>query len=264
MCSCQTPVTVGSYDWAVNFERKRFAQTTFAVVDVETTGVDPQLDQVVEAACVVMRGLDRIETFSSLVDPGRAIPATASAVHHLTDAHVRGAPRLEDIAGLLGELTRNAVIVAHNAAFDLRFLPFLRDRPWLCSMRLARAVLPDAPNYKNQVLRYHLGIDDPALESASAHRALGDAIVTSRIFAVCVERYLASGGIDDVPAAVAKIMRPQRLPALTFGRHRGTPIVDVPRDYLEWLVRDGDLGSPDIALTVRSELERRAGALHAS
>ncbi len=242
----------------MNFERKRFSETTFAVVDVETTGVNPQLDHVVEVACVVVHGWKRIETFSTLVDPGRAIPATASAVHHLTDAHVRGAPRLETIVDRLRELTRDAVVVAHNAAFDRRFLAFLHDRPWLCSMRFARAVMPDAPNHKNQVLRYHLGIDDPALETASAHRALGDAIVTSRIFTICVERYLANGGIDDVPAAVAEVMRPYRLPALTFGRHRGKPIVEVPRDYLEWLARDGDLTSPDIALTVRSELARRA------
>jgi exodeoxyribonuclease X len=243
----------------VILERKRFAETTFAVVDVETTGVDPQLDRVVEVACVVLRGGARVETFSTLVDPGRAIPATASAVHHLTDAHVRGAPRLGEVAERLRALTRDAVIVAHNAAFDLRFLPFLADRPWLCSMRFARAVMPDAPNHKNQVLRYHLGIDDPALETASAHRALGDAIVTSRVFTICVERYLATGGTDDVPAAVAEVMRPRPLPALTFGRHRGKPIVDVPRDYLEWLAREGDLGSPDVALTVRGELARRGG-----
>jgi DNA polymerase III epsilon subunit-like protein len=187
---------------------KRFRDTTFAVVDVETTGMDPRQDGVVEVACVLMRDGERLETFGTLVDPERPIPAVASAVHHLTDAHVRGAPRLEDVAGRLRAMTETAVVVAHNASFDLRFLTFLRDRPALCSMRFARMVLADAPNYQNQVLRYHLGIVDAALDAASAHRALGDAIVTSR--------------------AIEAMNRPRILAALPFGRHRGQPLSAVP------------------------------------
>ncbi len=238
-------------------DSKRFRETTFAVVDVETTGMDPRQDGVVEVACVLMRDGERIESFGTLVDPGRPIPAVASAVHHLTDAHVRGAPRLEDVAGRLRAMTETAVVVAHNASFDLRFLTFLRDRPALCSMRFARMVLPDAPNYQNQVLRYHLGIEDAALDAASAHRALGDAIVTSRVFDVCVQRYLDHGGVDDVALAIEAMNRPRILATLPFGRHRGQPISAVPGDYLEWLLRNTDGTSQDVTLTVRTELARR-------
>lgn len=237
--------------------RARFSETTFAFVDVETTGMDPRQDRVVEAACVVTHAGRRTESFSTLVNPRRPIPATASAVHHLTDDCVARAPSLESIVPRLTALVADAVVVAHNAAFDLAFLPFLRERPTLCSLRFARLAVPEAPNHKNQVLRYHLGVRDAALSRGSAHEALGDAIVTSLVFDECVRRYLRAGGSDDVPTAIEIAMSPRRLPALPFGRHRGKPLGDVPADYLQWLALEVGPKSLDVRHTVRLELERR-------
>jgi exodeoxyribonuclease X len=126
----------------------------------------------------------------------------------------------------------------------------------MCSMRFAQIALPDAPNYKNQVLRYHLGVRDAAL-AASAHRALGDAIVTSLVFDRCVDEYLAAGGLDDVPHAIAETLAPRRLATFTFGRHRGTPIEEIPADYLEWLLSKAASPSSDARYTAKLELERR-------
>ena len=238
---------------------RAFAQTSFAFIDVETTGFDPKTDRIVELACVVTRGGRRVASYDTLVHPQRPIPATASAVHHLTDEHVRNAPPLADVLPEVRALVAECVVVAHNAAFDLGFLPGLRERPALCSMRFARRVLPEAPNYKNQVLRYHLGIRDDALASVAAHRALGDAIVTSLVFAACVERYLRDGGADDVGAAIARIAAPLVVPALRFGRHRGVPISGVPADYLRWVLGDCRSANDDERHTARCELERRAG-----
>jgi len=182
-------------------------------VDVETTGIDPREDRVVEAACVVTRAGRRIDSFGTLINPGRAIPASASAVHHLTDECVARAPSLESVVPRLAALVADAIVVAHNASFDLAFLPFLRERPTLCSLRFAQLAVPGAPGYKNQVLRYHLGVRDAALSRGSAHGALGDAIVTSLVFDECVRRYLRAGGCDDVRAAIEVAKAPRRLPA---------------------------------------------------
>ena len=235
----------------------RFRHTTFAFVDVETTGFSPQHDRVVEVACVLTRGGRRIDSFTSLVDPERSIPATASAVHHLTDECVRDAPTLGAVTPWLQAFVADAVVVAHNASFDLSFLPFLRRQRALCSMRFAQLVLPEAPNYKNQVLRYHLGVRDPALIATQPHRALADAIVTSLVFDSCVTRYLAGGGTDDVAHAIARTLAPYRLRSLPFGRHRGVTIADVPSDYLEWLLSGVASLSKDVRYTAESELERR-------
>ncbi len=237
---------------------RSFKDTTFAFVDVETTGFSPEHDRVVEVACVLTRGGRRIDSFESLIDPGCSIPATASAVHHLTDESVRDAPTLESVTPWLRAFVADAVIVAHNASFDLGFLPFLRERPTLCSMRFAQLVLPEAPNYKNQVLRYHIGVRDPLLAAALPHRALGDAIVTSLIFDHCTRRYLADGGVDDVSHAIERTLAPRLLPAFGFGQHRGRPLAEVPADYLRWLVFEAARPSKDVRFTAQAELERRA------
>jgi DNA polymerase-3 subunit epsilon len=229
---------------------------TFAFIDVETTGIDPGQDRVVEVACLVVRENAVLASFNSLVNPERTIPAVASAVHHLTAAHVAAAPRLDALIARLREICAGAVIVAHNARFDLAFLPFLAARPVLCSMRFAMHVVHDAPNYQNQVLRYHLGLAPAALGAVAAHRALADVIVTAELFAVCLQRYFAAGGVDDIESLGAYIQAPRRFAALHFGRHRGTPLADVPAPYLQWLLRAANI-SDDVRYTARRELDRR-------
>ena len=95
---------------------------------------------------------------------------------------------------------RGAVIVAHNAAFDRRFLPFLAAHPSACSYRLAAKVVPEAPNHKNQTLRAFFGVRDPALTGRRSHRALADVIVTRHVFFHCVDRYVAQGNDDRIEA----------------------------------------------------------------
>ena len=235
----------------------KLRDVTFAVIDVETTGLNPIVDRVVEVACVLLRSGRVVDTFSSFVNPGREIPATASAVHHITAGHVQGAPRLEILQPQLSAMCQDAVVVAHNAAFDLAFLPFLAQRPVLCSMRLAMRVVPEAPNYKNQVLRYHLGVDAEFGKEPLAHRALGDAQITSRVLAVCLERYLAEGGSDDIVALLEEVAAPRRLTALNFGRYRGVAIAHVPTDYLRWIEHECQSSSIDARYIAECEIRRR-------
>jgi len=162
-------------------EAQDFRSATFTVVDVETTGFDPVADKVVEIACVRLRHGSIVDRFESLIDPGRPIPERATAVHGILDTDVLGKPKLDEVIPRISGLIEDAVVVAHNARFDVSFLPFVRHRPVICSMRLAMHLV-DAHGYGNQALRRELAIDDPELRGLSAHRALADAIVTARIF----------------------------------------------------------------------------------
>jgi exodeoxyribonuclease X len=220
----------------------------FAVVDVETTGIDARCDRVVEVACVVVdRAGRRLAEFGSLVDPGIPIHPAARAVHGISDDDVRGAPRLAALQPLLAALTAGAVVVAHNAAFDRGFLPFLAARPWLCTLRFAKHMFPEAPRFANQALREYLRIEEPRLAGRRPHRALADALVTSHILAACMRRAEAAGLADD-PVALAAA--PIRLRALRFGRHRGQPIAALPADYLEWILARGAGFSRDVVHSV--------------
>ena len=160
----------------------------YAVIDLETTGLSPRRDRVVEMACVLVENGAIGPAWSTLVDPQLPIPAHATRVHGLTDAHVAGAPAFPIAQRQLRRLCIGATVVAHNARFDLSFLPELAHLPALCTVQLARRCFPEAPNFKNQTLREYLQID----VDATAHRALGDALVTARILLRCLERYDAA------------------------------------------------------------------------
>lgn len=162
----------------------------YAVVDVETTGFSPVHDRVVEIACVTVEDLRIVDTWSTLVHPGRPIPAYATRVHGITDADVASAPSYDFAVRRLRRRCRGATVAAHNAAFDRSFLPELDRLPWVCTLQLARRWFPDAPNHKNQTLRAYLGIDhDERFTGLTAHRALGDALVTAAILIRCLQRY---------------------------------------------------------------------------
>lgn len=162
----------------------------YAVIDVETTGFSPADDRVVEAACVIVQDGSIVRTWSSLVNPGRPIPPHATRVHGIGDADVAGAPPFETVERQLWGMCAGATIAAHNAAFDLSFLPALAPLPSVCTLQLARRWFPNAPNHKNQTLREYLRIDqDPRFAELPAHRALADALVTAAILIRCLERY---------------------------------------------------------------------------
>ncbi|HKU69173.1 MAG TPA: 3'-5' exonuclease [Candidatus Baltobacteraceae bacterium] len=171
----------------------------YAVIDVETTGFSPISDRIVEAACVLVEDRAIVRTWTSLVNPGRPIPDYASRVHGITDADVASAPPFDRVQRELHTLCNGATVVAHNAAFDLSFLPLLAPLPRLCTLQLARRRFPNAPNHKNQTLRAYLRIDDylrnascqdeivDALSTLRAHRALADALVTAGVLLRCLD-----------------------------------------------------------------------------
>jgi DNA polymerase-3 subunit epsilon len=180
----------------------------FAFVDVETTGIDAATCAVVEVACQIVEAGRVIATFESLVDPGCEIPLYTTAIHGIDDAMVQGKPMLRELVPALLAHCEGAVIVAHNAAFDRRFLPFLAAHPSACSWRLAARVVPEAPNHKNQTLRQFFGVSDPHLAGRRSHRALADVIVTRHVFFHCIDRYLAAG-FDDHLEALYDFLQPK-------------------------------------------------------
>lgn len=213
------------------------ADLTYLVVDTETTGLDPAVDKVVSVAGVWTRlGQGGFRTESFLVDPGMPIPPEASAIHHIVDKHVKGAPTLAQVLPVFQKDDFD-VYVAHNAKFDFGFLP-AGGRPVLCTMRLARKLWPALPKYSNQYLRYSLGLEVPEAEGLPAHEALPDALVTSRLLLKELEwlEEHPQAGIDTVRDLLAWVEAPNLLVTCQFGnKHRGVPWAQVPKDYLQWM-----------------------------
>ena len=157
--------------------------TTFVVVDLETTGGSPHSCDITEIGAVKVRGGEVVEEFQTLVNPGAQIPAFIAVLTGITDAMVAHSPRLEQALPSFLEFSRGAVLVAHNAPFDLGFLKAGCERlglPWpapasVDTARLARRVLTrdEAPNCKLSTLA-------PLFRSTTVpnHRALSDARAT--------------------------------------------------------------------------------------
>ncbi|MCA9539293.1 MAG: 3'-5' exonuclease [Myxococcales bacterium] len=121
---------------------RRVGETPFLVVDVETTGLDPRLDRVVEVCAVVVRpGEAPRVVLDTLVDPGITVRATR--IHGITDEDVAGAPRFADLLDTIRALAARRVVAGHNVTFDLGFLAAEAERlgqplrpPHFCTMRL--------------------------------------------------------------------------------------------------------------------------------
>ena len=154
---------------------------TYAVVDVETTGLSALAgDRICEVAVVIAKNGQIAEQFQTLVNPGRPISYGAAAVNGISNNMVRNAPTFRSIAASLVEILDGAVLVAHNASFDLSFISTeLRaaeleppSNPVVDTLALARRNYSFASNRLGNVAR-SLGIQTQGL-----HRALADATIT--------------------------------------------------------------------------------------
>ena len=157
----------------------------FAVVDVETTGMSPsQSDRVTEIAIVHVDGGAVGGCYESLVNPDRAIPPDIVALTRITQEMVREAPRFPALAPDVVAQLRGRVFVAHNASFDWRFVSHEVRRAagvelvgeTLCTVRLARLLLPQLPRRSLDAVTRYFGIDIGA-----RHRAAGDALATAHV-----------------------------------------------------------------------------------
>ena len=159
------------------------ADMSWAVVDVETTGGPPPSHRITEIAAVFVRNGQITEIYDTLVNPERSIPPFITRLTNISWDMVKNAPTFSAIApGLLDKLEGN-VFVAHNAKFDWNFLSFEMNRAsgarlagaQLCTVRLARRLLPQLPRRSLDYVANYYGV-----EIRGRHRARGDAEATAK------------------------------------------------------------------------------------
>lgn len=159
--------------------------TTFVVVDTETTGATATDDRIVEIGAVKVRNGEIIDTFETLLNPERFIPHNVIQIHNITDDMVKGAPLFKDVVDeFMTFLGGDSVFTAHNLDFDRDFVNAELGRlghdhishQGLCTLKLARRTFPDFKKYNLRSLSRTLGI-----ELSNAHRALADSLATAEI-----------------------------------------------------------------------------------
>ncbi|MBN2814610.1 MAG: GIY-YIG nuclease family protein [Bacteroidales bacterium] len=161
----------------------------YAIIDIETTGGNPQRDKITEIAVILHDGKCITREFTTLIDPECRIPYHISALTGITNEMVAGSPKFFEIARELVELTHDCIFVAHNSAFDYGFirsefqrLGYEYKREQLCTVRLSRKIIPGHRSYSLGKLCSELGIP-----INGRHRAMGDATATALLFSKLLE-----------------------------------------------------------------------------
>ncbi|GIV70413.1 exonuclease domain-containing protein [Caldilinea sp.] len=167
-------------------DRRPLRSLTYTVLDAETTGLTPGLDEIVSigALRIVNGRLLRQEVFEQLVDPRRPIPAAATAIHGITDAMVKGQPTIEVVLPRLHKFVEDTVLVGHNLAFDLRMFKEKEAESGVCfvnpvldTLLLSAVIHPEEERHGLEDIARRLGV-----QVLGRHTALGDAILAGEIF----------------------------------------------------------------------------------
>jgi DNA polymerase III epsilon subunit family exonuclease len=164
----------------------------FTVFDVETTGMSPARDRMVEIAAARIERSGEIIRWQSLINPGCLIPYAATRVHRITDDMVVDAPSFSDAGFQFMDFAHDSILVAHNARFDLGFLQESLARHGLelwrgktmDTIRLMKQAYAGLPSYSLQNLRNTFKLTD--YEGQQAHRAAADVEWTVQLLGIAM------------------------------------------------------------------------------
>ncbi len=179
-------------------DERPLADLAFTVFDTETTGLNPsQGDEIIQigATRIVGGKLRRQECFEQLVDPQRDIPAAGIPIHGIQPEMVQGQPTIDTVLPAFHSFAQDTVLVAHNAAFDMRFLQLKEahtgvrfEQPVLDTLLLSAAVHPNQESHGLEAIAGRLGVT-----VLGRHTALGDAMVTAEVFLKLLPLLQAAG-----------------------------------------------------------------------
>ena len=171
----------------------------YCILDIETTGGQFNEEGITEIAIYKFDGHEVVDQFISLVNPEIPIQPFVVKLTGINNAMLRSAPKFFEVAKRIIEITTDCVIVAHNASFDYRILrtEFKRlgydfQAKTLCTVELSKKLIPDQPSYSLGKLVRALGIP-----MSDRHRASGDAIATTKLFKMLLEKDVEKQILND-------------------------------------------------------------------
>jgi DNA polymerase-3 subunit epsilon len=185
---------------------RKLSELSYTVFDTETTGLNPrQGDEIIQigASRIVNNKLLRGEFFDQLIDPQRELSAASTAIHGITPQMLQGQPVIGKVLPAFHSFAAETVLVAHNAAFDMRFLQLKEeetgcrfDHPVLDTLLLSAVIHPNQESHRLEAIAERFGI--PII---GRHTAMGDAIVTGEVFLRMIP-LLADMGIVTLRQAI--------------------------------------------------------------
>lgn len=195
----------------------------YHILDTETASLKGGVCEI--AWLVVNDELEVQSEFCSLVNPERPIDPGAQAVHGISDADVADKPTLKQIADQ--HLPEPILIVGHNCAFDIRMVKEqVKIAESICTLALSRKYIKGTTNHKLETLQAELKFPEQ-----KSHSALGD-VYTARDLLL----HLNKNFDVTLQSALADSKIPRLVHVMPFGKHKGRALLQIPRDYREWLL----------------------------
>ena len=186
----------------VSFPRGQSIDTTYCVLDLETTGLSFRTEKITEVGIMKIKDGEVIDEFSCFVNPEKPIPQKVVEVTNITDDMVKDAETIDKVFPKILEFVGDSILVAHNADFDIGFLKYnakelgyTLDNTYIDTLRLAKDLFPDFKKYKLGIIADKLGITVEV-----AHRALDDVDTTVKVFNVMIKMLKEKGAkkIEDI------------------------------------------------------------------
>jgi DNA polymerase-3 subunit epsilon len=168
-------------------ENRKLAELTYTVFDLETTGLNPnEGDEIISVGAIrIVNGrLLQNERFEQLVDPQRSVPWTSVRIHGIHPEMLEGKPLIDAVLPMFHDFVKDTILVAHNAAFDMRFLQLKEKQsgvrfvnPVLDTLLLSAVVHPSHEDHNLEAIAKRMGV-----EILARHTAMGDAVATAEMF----------------------------------------------------------------------------------
>ena len=175
---------------AVSNPKGQFLDTTYCVLDLETTGLSFRTEKITEVGIMKVKNGEVIDEFECFVNPEKPIPQRVVEVTNITDDMVKDAETIDKVLPKIIDFVGDSVLVAHNADFDIGFLKYnakqlglTLDNTYLDTLRLSKELFPDFKKYKLGIIAENLGV-----EVIVAHRALDDVDTTVKVFNIMLEK----------------------------------------------------------------------------
>jgi len=209
-----------------------FDEAEFSVLDVETTGLTPRYNGVIEIGIVKVKGLKIVERYSSFINPGRPVPYYITQFTGITDDDIFNAPLFEDIAEEVTKFISGSVITAHNLSFDRSFLnkEFLMmgkekpTNPQLCTLRLSKSLYPELRSRSLSSLSYYLKV-----KLINAHRALPDAEATAHILIRMLKQLKKANEVKTLSELLSlQVIPSQKETRIRISKHLKEDVYSLP------------------------------------
>lgn len=256
------------------------------VLDTETTGIDPDVDDIIEYSNSIFDDNNEISNLTARFKNTVPIPAIASSVHFITEEDLINEPTYKDSVDIIeGMFGITKYYVGHNVVFDRTMLdanhrrhagyvfePFSNDKKWICTLRMAKKLFAQNADYSNLTLSFlwfKLELNKECTKTIIPHSAEDDVYMCARVLEKMIHILANYEAFDIMAPDLGKeikefIEEPILYLYMPFGKHKGLKMSDVPADYLRWMLMNSDIldesnttYDKDIAHTIVEEYDSR-------